>query len=121
MFTDEQTSPIDVLKTFGQVCSDFTKGVKAKIKGQDKGDEQQTSFAYGNISDESNRVYGDIDEDLDREELAKVVNVQLEREKQKKLSFEPVAKNHEGQTNSQQEQEYRPTSQQNAGINNYTY
>lgn len=49
-------------------------------------------------------------------ELAKVVNVQLEREKQKKLGSE--SSDHEGQTNSQQEQEYMPTTQQNAG-NNY--
>ena len=114
-FTGETTSPKS--RTFGKACSDFTKGVQKRLRPS-KGDEDQAAVAGTNVSSGQNRVYGDGDEEeFDKEELAKVVTVQLEREKQKQLSFEPVVHANESQRNSYQEQEYRPTQQQNAGIN----
>lgn len=84
------------------------KSKRSRLRS-DEGNEDQTL-------DGQQRIYGDVDEDLDREELAKEVNVKLEREKQKKINFETVVDDREG--NSQEGQGHRPTKQQNAGINN---
>ena len=68
--------PPRTLKSLGSSVSNVVNTALAVARIRPKGDEERL------LPDPNSRIYGDGDEDLEREELARVVGVQLEKGKQ---------------------------------------
>ena len=76
MFFLSDPLPPRTLKSLGSSVSNVVNTALAVARIRPKGDEERL------LPDPNSRIYGDGDEDLEREELARVVGVQLEKDKQ---------------------------------------
>ena len=74
--------PPRTLKSLGSSVSNVVNTALAVARIRPKEDEERL------IPDQNSRIYGDGDEDLEREELARVVGVQLEKDKQNVVKSE---------------------------------
>ena len=74
--------PPRTLKSLGSSVSNVVNTALAVARIRPKEDEERL------LSDPNSRIYGDGDEDLEREELARVVGVQLEKDKQNVVKSE---------------------------------
>ena len=74
--------PARTLKSLGSSVSNVVNTALAVARIRPKGDEERL------LPDPNSRIYGDGDEDLEREELARVVKVQLEKDKQNVVKTE---------------------------------
>ena len=74
--------PARTLKSLGSSVSNVVNTALAVARIRPKEDEERL------IPDQNSRIYGDGDEDLEREELARVVGVQLEKDKQNVVKSE---------------------------------
>ena len=74
--------PPRTLKSLGSSVSNVVNTALAVARIRPKEDEERL------LQDPNSRIYGDGDEDLEREELARVVGVQLEKDKQNVVKSE---------------------------------
>ena len=70
------------MKSLGSSVSNVVNTALAVARIRPKEDEERL------IPDQNSRIYGDGDEDLKREELARVVKIQLEKDKQNVVKTE---------------------------------
>ena len=82
MFFLSDPLPPRTLKSLGSSVSNVVNTALAVARIRPKEDEESL------LPDPNSRIYGDGDEDLEREELARVVNVQLEKDKQNVVKSE---------------------------------
>jgi len=82
MFFLSDPLPPRTLKSLGSSVSNVVNTALAVARIRPKEDEERL------LSDPNSRIYGDGDEDLEREELARVVGVQLEKDKQNVVKSE---------------------------------
>ena len=82
MFFLSDPIPPRTLKTLGSSVSNVVNTALAVARIRPKEDEERL------LPDPNSRIYGDGDEDLEREELARVVNAQLEKDKQNVVKSE---------------------------------
>ena len=82
MFFLSDPIPPSTLKTLGSSVSNVVNTALAVARIRPKEDEERL------LPDPNSRIYGDGDEDLEREELARVVNAQLEKDKQNVVKSE---------------------------------
>ena len=108
--------PARTLKSIGQAYSTVSSVVTTAIATK----RIRPKPDYEKVTDEGQiRVYGDGDEDRERVELAKVVSVQLEKEKQKTIQEDGLAGENVNLRKQKQElkkEEGETSSNQNSGM-----